>query len=60
MAEAWETIDKFYVDRVAVRHAAMTQAAINGMAEALGDTGHSVFLSARPRRARPGPLCREC
>jgi carboxyl-terminal processing protease len=52
MAEAWETIDKFYVDRVAVRHAAMTQAAINGMAEALGDTGHSVFLtSAQARKA---------
>jgi carboxyl-terminal processing protease len=50
MAEAWETIDKFYVDRVAVRHAAMTQAAINGMAEALGDTGHSVFLSAAQAR----------
>jgi carboxyl-terminal processing protease len=50
MAEAWETIDRFYVDRVAVRHAAMTQAAINGMAEALGDTGHSVFLSAAQAR----------
>ncbi|MGO8698844.1 MAG: S41 family peptidase [Limisphaerales bacterium] len=50
MAEAWETIDKFYVDRVAVRHAAMTQAAINGMAEALGDTGHSVFLSSAQAR----------
>jgi carboxyl-terminal processing protease len=30
----------------------MTQAAINGMAEALGDTGHSVFLtSAQARKA---------
>ena len=28
MAEAWETIDRFYVDRVAVRHAAMTKAAM--------------------------------
>jgi len=50
MAEAWETIDRYYVDRVAIRHAAMTQAAINGMAEALGDTGHSVFLSSSQAR----------
>lgn len=50
MAEAWETIDKYYVDRVAIRHAAMTQAAINGMAEALGDTGHSVFLTSSQAR----------
>jgi carboxyl-terminal processing protease len=50
MAQAWETIDKYYVDRVAIRHAAMTQAAINGMAEALGDTGHSVFLTSSQAR----------
>ncbi len=50
IAQAWTTIDRFYVDRAAVRHSAMTQAAINGMTEALGDTGHSVFLS--PLQAR--------
>jgi carboxyl-terminal processing protease len=46
MAQAWDIIDRFYVDRPAVRHAAMAAGAINGMTEALGDTGHSVYLTA--------------
>jgi carboxyl-terminal processing protease len=50
MAQAWEIIDKYYVDRPAVRHAAMTAGAINGMTEALGDTGHSVYLTAPEAR----------
>jgi carboxyl-terminal processing protease len=50
MSQAWRAIDRFYVDRSAVRHAAMAYGAINGMAEALGDTGHSVFLT--PQQAR--------
>jgi len=50
MAQAWEIIDRYYVDRPAVRHAAMAAGAINGMTEALGDTGHSVYLSAPEAR----------
>jgi len=50
MAQAWEIIDLNYVDRAAVRPGAMTQAAISGMTEALGDTGHSVYLTASEAR----------
>jgi carboxyl-terminal processing protease len=45
MSQAWRIIDRFYVDRGAVKSTAMTYGAINGMTEALGDTGHSVFLT---------------
>lgn len=45
MAQAWEIIDRFYVDRPAVLHTNMAAGAINGMTEALGDTGHSVYLT---------------
>jgi carboxyl-terminal processing protease len=50
MAQAWEIIDRYYVDRPAVRHEAMTAGAINGMTESLGDTGHSVYLTASEAR----------
>jgi carboxyl-terminal processing protease len=50
MAQAWSIIDRYYVDRPAVRHAAMTAGAINGMTEALGDTGHSVYLTTSEAR----------
>jgi len=45
MAEAWNTIDESYVDRPAVQSQALTYGAIGGMVDALGDTGHSRFLS---------------
>jgi carboxyl-terminal processing protease len=45
MGQAWHVLDKYYVDRPGVDHAAMTAGAINGMTEALGDTGHSVYLT---------------
>ncbi|HUD46448.1 MAG TPA: S41 family peptidase [Candidatus Baltobacteraceae bacterium] len=50
MSQAWRLIDRFYVDRSAIRHTAMVYDAINGMTESLGDTGHSVFLT--PQQAR--------
>jgi len=50
MSQAWRAIDHYYVDRSQVRHTAMAYGAINGMAESLGDTGHSVFLT--PQQAR--------
>lgn len=52
MAQAWNLIDHYYVDRAAVRHTAMTYSAISAMTESLGDTNHSVFLSrSQARRA---------
>jgi len=45
MAEGWDLIERFYVDRTMVKPRIMTYGAISGMVAALGDTGHSVFLS---------------
>jgi len=45
MAEAWNTIHQSYVDRRAIQAQALTYGAIGGMVDALGDTGHSRFLS---------------
>ncbi len=45
MAEAWNTIQRVYVDRNAVNPQWMTYGAIGGMVDALGDTGHSRFLT---------------
>jgi carboxyl-terminal processing protease len=50
MSQAWRVIDRFYVDRSAIRPTAIAYGAINGMTESLGDTGHSVFLT--PQQAR--------
>jgi carboxyl-terminal processing protease len=46
MAQGWEIIDRYYVDRPAVLHTNMAAGAINGMTESLGDNGHSVYLTA--------------
>ncbi len=43
--EAWKIIQDVYVDRAAVQPQAMTYGAISGMVDALGDTGHSRFLT---------------
>jgi carboxyl-terminal processing protease len=45
MAQAWNIIERHYVDRAAVKPKALTDGAISGMVNALGDTGHSVFLN---------------
>jgi carboxyl-terminal processing protease len=45
MAEAWNTIHRVYVDRNALNSQHMTYGAISGMVDALGDTGHSRFLT---------------
>jgi len=45
MAQAWNLIEKYYVDRGAIQPQRMTHAAISGMVDSLGDTGHSVFLT---------------
>src|SRR5271157_4029857 len=53
MAQAWNLIDHYYVDRSSVRHSAMTYAAISAMTDSLGDTNHSAFLS-RSQAKRAG------
>ncbi len=45
MAEAWNTIQRVYVDRGSLKPKLMTYGAISGMVDALGDTGHSRFLT---------------
>jgi carboxyl-terminal processing protease len=45
MAEAWNTIQRFYVDRPAVKPLPLAFGAISGMVDSLGDTGHSRFLT---------------
>jgi carboxyl-terminal processing protease len=45
MAEAWNAIQAHYVDRAAIIPGHLTYGAISGMVDALGDTGHSTFLS---------------
>lgn len=45
IAQAWQTIQKQYVDQQAIQPTQMTYAAISGMVNSLGDTGHSSFLS---------------
>jgi carboxyl-terminal processing protease len=45
MAEAWNTIQRFYVNRPAVKAQLMTYGAISGMVNSLGDTAHSRFLT---------------
>ncbi len=45
ISEAWRIIQNSYVDRSAVQPRTLTYGAISGMVDALGDTGHSRFLS---------------
>ena len=45
ISEAWRLIQRFYVDQPAVVPGPITYGAIDGMVNALGDTGHSRFLS---------------
>jgi carboxyl-terminal processing protease len=45
IAEAWNAIQKRYVDRGAVKPQKITYGAISGMVNSLGDTGHSRFLT---------------
>jgi carboxyl-terminal processing protease len=45
IGEAWDAINRVYVDRKAVDVQQLTYGAITGMTDALGDTGHSRFLT---------------
>ena len=45
VSEAWNIIQTHYVDRPALDAKQLTYGAISGMVNALGDTGHTVFLT---------------
>ncbi|TAH51048.1 MAG: S41 family peptidase [Chloroflexota bacterium] len=45
LLQAWRIIDRNFVDRDAVESNRLTYGAISGMVDALGDTGHTTFLS---------------
>lgn len=45
MGQAVAVIQRNYVDRTALERSQLTYGAINGMVDALGDVGHSTFLS---------------
>ena len=45
MAQAWNTIQNQYVNRSSLHSEDLTYGAIGGMVDALGDTGHSTFLT---------------
>jgi len=50
IAEAWNTVEAHYVDRQDVVPQRLTYGAIRGLVEALGDTGHSRFLTPEARQ----------
>lgn len=45
ISQAWNVIRRHYVDPSSIQPNALTYGAISGMVDALGDTGHSVFLT---------------
>src|SRR5207249_4632782 len=54
--ESWRLVQKNYVDASAVTPANLTHGAIAGMLDALGDTGHTRFLSATDRKVEEDSL----
>jgi len=50
IAQAWNIIHRNYVDRSALRSSVLTHAAIQGMTDSLGDSGHTVYLNPEMRR----------
>ena len=45
LSEAWDALERHYVDKAALQQKKLTYGAISGMVNALGDTGHSGFLT---------------
>jgi carboxyl-terminal processing protease len=43
--EAWDLVEEHYVDRQAVNTRRMTEGAITGMLDSLGDTGHTAYYT---------------
>src|SRR5262249_22029652 len=49
--EAWRLVQAHYVDREAIQPQRMTQGAIRGMLDSLGDVGHTTYLTAEELKA---------
>jgi carboxyl-terminal processing protease len=43
--ETWNLVQKHYVDQSAAQNQHLTQGAIKGLLESLGDTGHTIYLT---------------
>ena len=54
--EAWDTIHREYVARGELDDRALIYGAIDGMTEAVGDTGHTDFMTPEERAARNDSL----
>ncbi len=54
--EAWDTLHKEYVARDQLDDRALAYGAISGMADAVGDTGHTSFLTPEQRAAQAKDL----
>jgi carboxyl-terminal processing protease len=50
--EAWDILYREYVDRGSLDPVALEQGAVRGMVEAVGDTGHTVYLSPDEAQTR--------
>jgi carboxyl-terminal processing protease len=50
--QAWNLVERNFVDRQALDPTTMTHGAIRGMVEALGDTGHTAFLTPQEKELR--------
>src|SRR4051794_21442275 len=49
--EAWRLVEQHYVDRKKIDPVEMTQGAIEGMLNSLGDVGHTAYLSPEEAEA---------
>jgi len=54
--EAWDAIHENYVDAGALDDRALIYSAINGLTEAVGDTGHTSFMTPDERKSRNDSL----
>src|SRR6476660_4046457 len=54
--EAWDTIHQQYVDRSHLDDQALIYGAIKGMTQAVGDTGHTDFMTPQERKQRDDAL----
>jgi carboxyl-terminal processing protease len=54
--EAWDTLHQNYVDRSALDDPKLIYGAIDGMTQAVGDTGHTDFMTPEERKERDDAL----
>jgi carboxyl-terminal processing protease len=54
--EAWDTVHRNFVDQDALDTTALTYGAIRGMVQALGDEGHTAFLTPEERERQQTEL----